>query len=71
MFKREVLHITAENHCPVIEVTRSGNNAAAEEAPVRKDAGTGSPERRELFVLAANIYFRARRNTRARAAGIL
>lgn len=72
MFKREVLHITAENHCRVIEVTKSGSNAAAEEVPVRKDPGTGSPERRgELFVLAANIYFRARRNTRARAAGIL
>lgn len=72
MFKREVSSILGENYCPVVKKARIETNAAAQETPVRSDARTETaPTRGEIFVLAANIYYRARRNTRARAAGIL
>lgn len=72
MFKREVSSIFGENYCPVVERSISENKAAASERPVGTDARTETaPTRSEIFVLAANIYYRARRNNRTRAAGIL
>jgi hypothetical protein len=72
MFKREVLNITGENYCPVIENTKTEKKTGPVEPPVSAGAAVETPDRRgEIFVLAANIYYRARRNTRARAAGIL
>lgn len=72
MFKRQVSSIVGENYCPVVEMTRTENKTAETDTPVRIDARTETtPTRGEIFVLAANIYYRARRNNRARAAGIL
>jgi hypothetical protein len=69
MFKRIAVRNTNEDYCPVLHINEREMEAEAVAPPVKSE-GTDGP-RGELFVLAASIYFRARRNTRARAAGII
>jgi hypothetical protein len=72
MFKREVSKFAGENYCAVVESENTEGKTPAAGSPVRTGPEAVTQDRRsEIFVLAANIYYRARRNTRARAAGIL
>lgn len=69
MFRRKAVRNTNEDYCPILRIGEQTNemDAVAKKAEDMRAEGP----RTELFVLAANIYFRARRNTRARAAGII
>lgn len=72
MFRRKVINRIVENYGPA---TKRGNaepgvHVTGSDLP-RSDAPADNTSRSELFVLAANIYVRARTNTRSRAAGIL
>lgn len=69
MFRRKAVRNTNEDYCPVLRVEHHVNETNGGGGETRNDR-IETP-RAELFVLAANIYFRARRNTRARAAGII
>jgi hypothetical protein len=69
MFRRNAVRNTNEDYCPVLHTCqqqKENQTDALSEADKRREETRG-----ELFVLAANIYFRARRTTRARAAGII
>jgi hypothetical protein len=69
MFKRKAVRNTNEDYCPVVQI---GEQVKAVEVTAETaESYRSEAPRTELFVLAANIYFRARRNTRARAAGII
>ena len=70
MFKREVSNSVEENFIPVDMTSAQIKTAVEASAPAIAGDATVSAERAELFVLAANIYYRARKNTRARAGGI-
>lgn len=72
MFRRKVINSIVENYGPVtrqdngvLDVHITGSDLPRNNIPVQ------SKHRSELFVLAANIYTRARTNTRSRAAGII
>ena len=69
MFKRKAVRNTNEDYCPVLHTEEMAKEVNVKAETAGSDR-TAAP-RTELFVLAANIYFRARRNTRARAAGII
>jgi len=69
MFKRNAVRNMNEDYCPVLNINerKAENQKAAQPVADQEHEAT----RGELFVMAANIYFRARKNTRARAAGII
>ena len=72
MFKREASKDRAENYCPVLQLDIFNNEPKTAGSIPSNDAVPDTAKMRgEIFILAANIYTRARRNTRARAAGIL
>ena len=70
MFNIESLNIVEESFRPVNDFPAE-QNVPAEQSLRQPLENNTSAGRGELFVLAANIYYRARKNTRARAAGIL
>lgn len=72
MFKREASKNVTENYCPVLQLDNFDDPQKTAGSTPSNDAAPDAPViRGEIFILAANIYTRARRNTRARAAGIL
>lgn len=72
MFKREVSKNLTEDYCPILQLdifgkkSRTGTTAPPPDAAPDKTAA-----RSEIFILAANIYTRARRSSHVRAGGIL
>lgn len=72
MFRREVSKNLGENYCPILQLdildneARTSSPARPQEAAAEKTA-----TRSEIFILAANIYTRARKSPHVRAAGIL
>ena len=72
MFKREVSKNLTEDYCPILRLDIFGNRSNTNDStPSREHVPDKTVERSEIFVLAANIYTRARRNPHVRAAGIL
>jgi hypothetical protein len=72
MFKREVSKNLTEDYCPIMRLDILGNKSnSADPAPAQETAPDKTSTRSEIFILAANIYTRARRNPHVRAAGIL
>jgi hypothetical protein len=69
MFKRIAVRNMNEDYCPILHLSE---REAENETPTnRAEKKETESSRKDLFVMAANIYFRARRNTRTRAAGII
>lgn len=72
MFKREVSKNLGENYCPILQLDILGNiSRTSDPAPSQDAVQEKTVARSEIFVLAANIYTRARKNQHVRAAGIL
>lgn len=72
MFKREASKNPAENYCPVLQFENFDDRTKPVDFTPSNDAAPDAAVMRgEIFILAANIYTRARKNTRARASGIL
>lgn len=72
MFKREVSKNLTEDYCPILHLDIVGNRSKTNDsAPAQDAAPDKTATRGEIFILAANIYTRARRNSHVRAAGIL
>jgi hypothetical protein len=72
MFKREISKNLTEDYCPILRLDILGNKSnTSDSTPAQDTAPDKTATRGEIFILAANIYTRARRNPHVRAAGIL
>lgn len=71
MFRRKVISSIVENYGPASRQDKTEPSVHITGSNLPHNNATTEAPRSELFVLAANIYFRARTNTRSRATGIV